>query len=217
MSLCSQPLSNNWMTNALKTLWYAAFHSPLVTVAKKVSTVQLPSERWMIKWQRKTIVLGENPVPVPLCPKHLPYGLMQEQTWTSAVRSLALITPNNSMAHTGRDHPETKTEDYTKPGTVQLHWAIGTLLHATKWPETRITSDVQPKQKAPVLTDDKGWVGPTGWMIQREKSLAPAKNWTTVHRQSSLHPRQYTKLLHHYCNSMTLYLTDDLLSNATIR
>jgi hypothetical protein len=179
------------MTNALKTLWYAAFHSPLVTVANKVSTVPPTSERWMIKWNRKTIVLGENLVPVPLCPKHLRYGLLQEQTWPSAVRSLALITPNNSMAHTGYDHLETKTEDYMKPGTMQLHWALGALLHATKWPKIHITSDVQPKQKAPVLTDDKGGVGPTGWMLQREKSLAATKNWTTVHQQSSLHPRQY--------------------------
>jgi hypothetical protein len=75
----------------------------------------------MIKWQRKTKVLGENSVPVPLCPKNLPYALLQEQTWASAVTSLALITPNNSMAHTGCDHLETKTEDYTKPGTMQPH------------------------------------------------------------------------------------------------
>jgi len=148
-----------------------------ITVAYKGSNVQPPSERWMIKWQRKTIVLGENPVPVPLCPKNHPSGLLQEQTWASAVRRRALITPNNSMAHTGRDHLETKTKDYTKPGTMQLHWALGAPPHAMKWPEPRITSDVQPQKKAPVLTADKGWVGPTGWMVQREKSLAPAKNW----------------------------------------
>ena len=95
------------------------------------------------------------------------------------------------MAHTGCDHLETETEDYMEPGTMQLHWAPGAPPHATKWPETRITSNVQPKRKSPVLTDGKDGVGPPGWMIQIEKSLVPAKNWTTVHRQSSLHPRQY--------------------------
>jgi len=41
-----------------------------------------------------------------------------------------------------------------------------------KWPQPHITSDVQPQKKAPLLTDDKGGVGPIGWMLQREKSLA---------------------------------------------
>jgi hypothetical protein len=36
-------------------------------------------------WQGKTEVLGENPVPVPLCPPQIPHGLTRDQTQASAV------------------------------------------------------------------------------------------------------------------------------------
>ena len=45
-------------------------------------------------------------------------------------------------------------------------------MHTMKCPEPRITSVVRPQKTAPLLTDDKGGVGPIGWMLQREKSLA---------------------------------------------
>jgi hypothetical protein len=38
-------------------------------------------------WQGKTEVLGEKPVPVPLCPPKMPRELAWHQTWNPAVRS----------------------------------------------------------------------------------------------------------------------------------
>jgi hypothetical protein len=37
------------------------------------------------KWQRKTEVLGEKPVPVPLCPIQIPHGRTRDEARTSAV------------------------------------------------------------------------------------------------------------------------------------
>jgi hypothetical protein len=36
-------------------------------------------------WQGKTEVLGEKPIPVPLCPPQIPHGLTRDRTRTSAV------------------------------------------------------------------------------------------------------------------------------------
>jgi hypothetical protein len=41
-------------------------------------------------WQGKTEVLGENPVPVPLCPPQIPHGLTWNWTRASAVRGRRL-------------------------------------------------------------------------------------------------------------------------------
>jgi hypothetical protein len=41
-------------------------------------------------WQGKTEVLGEKPVPVPLCPPQIPHGLKGDWTQASAVRGRRL-------------------------------------------------------------------------------------------------------------------------------
>jgi hypothetical protein len=41
-------------------------------------------------WQGKTEVLGEKPVPVPLCPPQIPHGLTRDRTRASAVRGRRL-------------------------------------------------------------------------------------------------------------------------------
>jgi hypothetical protein len=41
-------------------------------------------------WQEKTDVLGEKPVPVPLCPPQMPHGLSRDRTRASAVRGRRL-------------------------------------------------------------------------------------------------------------------------------
>jgi hypothetical protein len=41
-------------------------------------------------WQGKTEVLGEKPVPVPLCPPQIPHGLTRDRTRASAVRAWRL-------------------------------------------------------------------------------------------------------------------------------
>jgi hypothetical protein len=41
-------------------------------------------------WQGKTEVLGEKPVPVPLCPPQIPHGLARDRTRASAVEGLRL-------------------------------------------------------------------------------------------------------------------------------
>jgi hypothetical protein len=41
-------------------------------------------------WQGKTEVIGEKPVPLPLCPPQIPHGLTRDQTRTSAVGGLRL-------------------------------------------------------------------------------------------------------------------------------
>jgi hypothetical protein len=40
-----------------------------------------------VEWnlQEKTEVLGEKPVPVPLCPPQIPHGLTRDRTLASAV------------------------------------------------------------------------------------------------------------------------------------
>jgi hypothetical protein len=43
-------------------------------------------------WQGKTEELGEKPVPVPLCPPQIPYGLTRARTRASAVRGRRLTT-----------------------------------------------------------------------------------------------------------------------------
>jgi hypothetical protein len=46
-------------------------------------------EEW--NWQGKTEVLGEEPVPVPLCPPQILHGLTRDRTRTSAMRGRRLI------------------------------------------------------------------------------------------------------------------------------
>jgi hypothetical protein len=43
-------------------------------------------------WQGKTEVLGEKPVPVPLCPPQIPHGLTRDRTQASTVRGRRLST-----------------------------------------------------------------------------------------------------------------------------
>ena len=43
-----------------------------------------------LNWQGKTEVLGEKPVPVPLCPPQIPHGLIWDRTRSSAVRGRRL-------------------------------------------------------------------------------------------------------------------------------
>jgi hypothetical protein len=38
-----------------------------------------------LNWQGKTEVLGEKPIPVPLCPPQIPRGLTRDRTRASAV------------------------------------------------------------------------------------------------------------------------------------
>jgi hypothetical protein len=43
-------------------------------------------------WQGKTEVLGEKPVPVPLCPLQIPHGLTRNWSRASVVRGRQLTT-----------------------------------------------------------------------------------------------------------------------------
>jgi hypothetical protein len=52
----------------------------------------LESDGGMIYWHDKTEELGEKPVPVPLCPPQIPYGLTRARTLASAVRGWRLTT-----------------------------------------------------------------------------------------------------------------------------
>jgi hypothetical protein len=42
-------------------------------------------------WEGKTEVLGENPVPVPLCPPQIPHGLSRDQTFVNASPYSSLV------------------------------------------------------------------------------------------------------------------------------
>jgi hypothetical protein len=69
-------------------------------------------------WQGKTEVLGEKPVPVPLCPPQIPHGLTRDRTRASAVggrrlTAWATARPNwgvaiDSTNVTERGRPETQ-------------------------------------------------------------------------------------------------------------
>jgi hypothetical protein len=55
-----------------------------------------------LNWQGKTEVLGEKPVPVPLCPPQIPYGLTRDRTRASAVEgrrltAWAMARPNDEL------------------------------------------------------------------------------------------------------------------------
>jgi hypothetical protein len=54
--------------------------------------MSLKSEGGMLYWQGKTEELVEKPVPVPLCPTQIPYGLTRSRTLASAVRGRRLTT-----------------------------------------------------------------------------------------------------------------------------
>jgi hypothetical protein len=56
-------------------------------------------------WQGKTEVLGENPVPVPLCQPQIPHGLTRDRTRASAVRDRRLTAW--AMAQPSRVFTET--------------------------------------------------------------------------------------------------------------
>jgi hypothetical protein len=54
-------------------------------------------------WQGKTEVLGEKPVPVPLCLPQIPHGLTQDRNRASAVRNWlltvwAMARPNDAFS-----------------------------------------------------------------------------------------------------------------------
>jgi hypothetical protein len=49
-------------------------------------------------WQGKTEVLGEKPVPVPLCLPQIPHGLTRDRTRASAVRWLRQLVTHHSLA-----------------------------------------------------------------------------------------------------------------------
>jgi hypothetical protein len=58
-------------------------------------------------WQGKTEVLGEKPVPVPLCPPEIPHGLNRDRTRASAVggrRLTAWAMARPSLAGTLRSN-----------------------------------------------------------------------------------------------------------------
>jgi hypothetical protein len=59
---------------------------------KMISFFIFPSNGAPVEWnwQGKTEILGEKPVPVPLCPPHIPHGLTRHRTQSSAVRGRRL-------------------------------------------------------------------------------------------------------------------------------
>jgi hypothetical protein len=66
------------------------------TTAANGSIVHPPDDTWVDMQQRcndtdrETEVLGEKPVPVPLCPPQIPHGLPLARTLASTVRSRRL-------------------------------------------------------------------------------------------------------------------------------
>ena len=60
--------------------------------------------------QGKTEVLGEKPVPVPLCPPQIPHGLARDRTGASAVRGRRLTAW--AMARPGRGYGPAERQDY---------------------------------------------------------------------------------------------------------
>jgi hypothetical protein len=63
-----------------------------------VSILRIPQMIWVWRatvewyWQGKTEELWEKPVPVPLCPPHIPHRLTRARTRASAVRDRRLTT-----------------------------------------------------------------------------------------------------------------------------
>jgi hypothetical protein len=70
-------------------LWTAASNGPIVHPSGNIWACTT-----MVEWyrQRKTVELGEKPVPVLLCPPKIPCGLNQERTRASKVRGRRLNT-----------------------------------------------------------------------------------------------------------------------------
>jgi hypothetical protein len=63
-----------------------------------VSKLRIPQMIWVWRttvewyWQGKTVELGEKPVPVSLCPPHIPHGLNRARTRASVVRGRRITT-----------------------------------------------------------------------------------------------------------------------------
>jgi hypothetical protein len=72
-------------------------------VMKMVSFLPCNGAQVEWNWQGKTEVLGEKPVPVPLCPPQIPHGLTRDQTRASVVRgwrltAWAIARPNVTLS-----------------------------------------------------------------------------------------------------------------------
>jgi hypothetical protein len=95
---------NHWLTDyyGVRRLWTAATNGHIVHPLDDIWVWRTTVE-WY--WQGKTEELGENPVPVPMCPPEIPHGQTQAWTWASAVRgrlltawAMARPQPNNTSA-----------------------------------------------------------------------------------------------------------------------
>jgi hypothetical protein len=78
---------------------------PMMKMKMMIIFCPFPSNGALVEWnwQGKTDVLGEKPVPVPLCQPQIPHGLTRYRTRASAVggrrlTAWATARPNNSVA-----------------------------------------------------------------------------------------------------------------------
>jgi hypothetical protein len=87
-----------------------------------VSILRIPQMIWVWRgtvewyWQGKTEELGENPVPVPLCPPQIPNGLNRARTRASAVRdrrptTSAMARPPENLWSNGNHASHYTAED----------------------------------------------------------------------------------------------------------
>jgi hypothetical protein len=85
--------------------WRWGGSSTLAWMPTYVSILRIPQMIWLWRatvewyWQGKTEELVEKPVPVPLFPPQIPYGLTRARTRASAVRGRRLTTWAMARSH----------------------------------------------------------------------------------------------------------------------
>jgi hypothetical protein len=108
----------------------------------------LESDGGMIYWERKTEELGEKPVPVPLCPAHIPHGLTPARTRASAVRGRRLMTWAMARPWNYRSSIRSVSQQPTNSIAISdWHWCFVFWMSQTKvpsgFPETFLVVSVE--------------------------------------------------------------------------
>lgn len=118
-------------------------------------------------WQGKPEVLGEIPVPVPLCPPQIPHGRTRDRKRASAVRGRRLTAWATCNVLTLRRWKGKGKCEVARMHTVKTYVGVNVQLHTLPSALKGVSSQFQAQvtllfeEREPSTHYIGGWVGPT--------------------------------------------------------
>jgi hypothetical protein len=153
-------------------------------------------------WQVKTEVLGEKPVPVPLCPPQIPYGLTRNGSRASAVRGRRLT----AWAMARRTHTLSRTplDEWSARRRDLYLTTHNTHKRQTSMPPAGLEPTIPASERPQTLPLDRAatGIGVIGFLI----SLLDCKFFSLSVREL-IHPLR--SKVFSYMTSCIIIFTDD--------